>query len=85
MTQIDLGNIKKKIITEMNDGQHKHLIACLLNKLIGKSSSTHSTNRKKIKRWLEASQLRQPCVLLKKDKLQACCAAHVLLSREFYD
>ena len=69
-----------KIINEINDGQHKDLIVCLLNKIIGKSFATHSTNKKNIIKWLEATQSRQPYVLLKKNKLQACCTVNAVAS-----
>ena len=60
---------RKKLIHEINDGQHKQIIEYLLNKIIGKSYSTHSTNKKHIIKWLDASQSRQPYVLLKEKKI----------------
>ena len=69
-----------KITNEVSDGQHEDLIACLLNKTIGKSFATPSTNKKNVIIWLEATQSRQPYVLLKKNKLQACCTVNTVAS-----
>ena len=44
-----------KIINEINEGQHKDLIVCLLNKIIGKCYITHSTKKKHVIKWLGAS------------------------------
>ena len=69
---------RKKTITEINDGKHKHLIVCLLNKMIGKSYTTHSTNKKHIAKLLEASQSMQPHVLLKNVKLNYRCVVQIM-------
>ena len=68
------------MISEINDGQHKYLLEYLLNKIIDKSYSTPSANKKHIIKWLEASQSRQLYVLMKKDKLQV----YFTCSRYYY-
>lgn len=73
------------IINEIDEGQHKDLIVCLLNKIIGKLFTTPSTNKKHIIKWLEATQSRQPYVLLKKNKLQVCCTVNAVASLVFFN
>ena len=69
-----------KIINEIKDGQHKDLIAYLLNKIINTSFAIPSTNKKNIIIWLEATQSRQSYILLKKNKLQVCYTVNTVAS-----
>ena len=71
-TSVRCMQFKNKLITEINNGQHKELINGLITKIIGRSYSTIATNKTHILNWLTCSPSKQPCILLKKTIYRIC-------------